>query len=236
MLLYLVLPLIITINFIYLLCVPGVVEASVVTRNKISNRTNFTKTFNDLVVPPPDEGSCHHLVDVEKTLDEAFGKVKDNATLSCNARGAYRIKPVVMSRLSRGGKTTVAIKLFDKLKSEGFFPIFISFNGNAHFKHRVDESHEHAILRRIAVQFTNETDDFNFDVDKKTLLDYIDVESKGKSVVLIIDELNVLSTTLDESAAELLRSEFLDKKNRFLVITTHIPMNLDNTDNATVYG
>ena len=203
-------------------------------RIQISKPTNFTKKLINVTAPAISDRACHHLVDIDATLAKAMKIIGKESLEECLADGAHRIKPIVMSRLSRGGKTTVAIKLFDKLKLEGFCPIFISFNGNALFKHRVGESHEHAILRRIAVQFTNETDDFNFNVDRKTLLNYIAAESKEKSVVLIIDELNVLSTTLDESAAELLRSEFLDKKNRHLVITAHIPMNLDNTGNAAV--
>ena len=200
-------------------------------RIQISKPTNFTKKLINVTAPAISDRACHHLVDIDATLAKAMKIIGKESLEECLADGAHRIKPIVMSRLSRGGKTTVAIKLFDKLKLEGFCPIFISFNGNALFKHRVGESHEHAILRRIAVQFTNETDDFNFNVDRKTLLNYIAAESKEKSVVLIIDGLNVLSTTLDESATELLLSEFLDKKNRFLVIAAHIPMRLDNTVN-----
>lgn len=166
-------------------------------------------------------------------MTDALTIVKRECPKECGADGADRIKPIVMSRFSRGGKTTVAIKLFEELKKDpNFLPIFISFNNSTHFKHRPGELHDHAILRRIAVQFTENEDDFNLNVDNKTILNYIDTQSGGKGVVLIIDELNVLSTTLDPRAAELLRSEFLDKKNRYLVITTHVPMNVDSTGNT----
>ena len=195
------------------------------------------KTLDNLTAPPEGERACRHLVDMKMTLDQALEKVKEESPQACYPRGENRIKPIVMSRLSRGGKTTVVCKLFEELKKlEDFCPIFISFNGNAHFRRRDDETHEHAILCRIAVQFTEETDDYNLDVDKDTLLDYINTQSEGRNVVLIIDELNVLNATLDDSAADLLRSEFLDKANQYLVITTHIPMNVDATCSATFLG
>lgn len=171
-------------------------------------------------------------MDIVGPVEEVVRIVQNECPQSCSPAGERRIKPVVISRLSRGGKTTIGLKLFAGLKTLGVLPIFISFNGSSNFRHRNDETHEHAILRRIAVQFTDEDDDFNLDVDRKTLLNYIDTDSNGKKVVLIIDELNMLSDKLDESAANLLRSEFLDKENRYLVITSHIPLDLDVTCNA----
>jgi hypothetical protein len=197
--------------------------------NKIQiSSSNFTKTLDDLTAPPEGSEACHHLVGIKKTLDDAMKKVRSEAPKSCGPAGERRIMPIVMSRMSRGGKTTVARRLFEEVKKEEkFCSICISFNGNANFEHRDNETHEHAILRRIAVQFTDEQNDIDFDVDKRTLLDYIDAQSNGRNVVLIIDELNALSETPDQSAANLLRSEFLDKEKRYLAITTHIPMDVD---------
>ena len=202
---------------------------------------NLTKGLDSATAPDMSvsEGACQHLVNVDPTVEETIAIVKRECVREGVPGGARRIKPVVMSRMSRGGKTTVLLNLFERLKDlDTYLPIFISFNSNTQFRHRADETHEHAILRRIAVQFmTTQTDDFNINIDSKVLLEYIAEQSVDKKVVLIIDELNRLSTNIDEAAANLLRSEFLDMKNRYLVISTHVPLDLEATHNsATVIG
>jgi len=51
----------------------------------------------------------------------------------------------------------------------------------------------------------------------------------GSPFVLLIDELNALAHPLDDSATRFLNTYFLDKVNRYLVFTTHVPMNLESS-------
>jgi hypothetical protein len=61
------------------------------------------------------------------------------------------------------------------------------------------------------------------------LLQHIDRTANGSKVVLLIDELNMLSGgPLDADVANFLKQEFLDKAGRYLVFTSHIPLNTDD--------
>jgi ABC-type molybdenum transport system ATPase subunit/photorepair protein PhrA len=55
----------------------------------------------------------------------------------------------------------------------------------------------------------------------------LDAHIGDSPFVLLIDELNELANPLDAEAGSFLRELFLDKKNRYLVFTTHVPMDLD---------
>ena len=74
--------------------------------------------------PPP------HLVDMELSVDEAMQIIKDNVAVSNMGAGETRVPPLVFSRLARGSKTTFLRLVFDRLKQEGFAPIFINCNGS----------------------------------------------------------------------------------------------------------
>jgi hypothetical protein len=61
-------------------------------------------------------------------------------------------------------------------------------------------------------------------------LNHISSAGKSAKVVLLIDELNALRSPLDGFGARFLRDEFLDKKNRYLVYTSHVLMNIDSVE------
>eukprot|EP01041_Mallomonas_annulata_P006625 gene6625-13422_t len=141
----------------------------------------------------------------------------------------YRVPPLVLMRLARGGKTLTIAKAFDELKVEGrVHPILISFNGNdgkPPFRRPVGgESHSQSILRLIAAQLDEYTpyEALNLVVDREALDRHL-----GNNVVLLIDELNSLGEPLDEDAARLLREMFLDKAHRYLVFTCHVPVSIE---------
>jgi hypothetical protein len=150
----------------------------------------------------------------------------------------YRVPPLIISRLARGGKTTALMAIFDELKSSGeFFPIIVSFNGNANFERVSDENKEETILRVIATQFYNNLQ-FNSDeivFDKQKVLAFIDQAGSSfrGGVVLLIDELNALCRPLDRAGAKFLREEILDHPKRYLVFTSHVLMNLES-DSKTI--
>jgi len=171
-----------------------------------------------------------YLVDICRTILQSMRIIRDECS---NIGGSdYRVPPLVMSRLARGGKTTALMALFDELKSSGeFLPIIISFNGSAKFERIGDENNEETILRVIAAQFFNHLPLKSEDVlfDKAKVLAWIDEAGNSfrGGVVLLIDELNALSRLLDRAGAKFLREEFLDHPKRYLVFTTHVLMNLE---------
>jgi len=143
-------------------------------------------------------------------------------------QGDIRVPPLVFTRLGRGGKTTFLWCLFNALKTEGFSPIYISFNGG--FKPREQESQLDALVRLLSMQFmlVPPTNPFSFTYDQIDLLEHIDRTSNGSKVVLLIDELNMLAGgPLGADVANFLKQEFLDKACRYLVFTSHIPLNTD---------
>ena len=143
-------------------------------------------------------------------------------------QGDTRVPPLVFTRLGRGGKTTFLWCLFNALKKEGFSPIYISFNGG--FKPREQESQLDALVRLLSMQLMQDppTNPFSFAYDQSDLLQHIDRTANGSKVVLLIDELNMLAGgPLGADVADFLKQEFLDKACRYLVFTSHVPLNTD---------
>jgi hypothetical protein len=139
---------------------------------------------------------------------------------------AQRSRPLMISRLARGGKTTLLSLLFDELKFHRKVRVmFITFNGSSNFETRRGESQRNAILRAIATQLVNigGGDSLNIECDESELDKYIG----GLPFVLLIDELNALAAPVDAEAGLMLRRLFLDKRNRSLVFTSHVPMSLE---------
>jgi len=144
------------------------------------------------------------------------------------------VPPLALVRLSRGGKTLTLVHAFLALKSENYRPIFISFNGSghSHFQRMKNETDSAAILRLIALQLGEYTADqaLLIRVNEKELDEYL-----GDNVVLLIDELNQLSDSIDGEAAKLLRRLFLDRANRYLIFSSHFPLNLEAKNFASTY-
>jgi hypothetical protein len=176
--------------------------------------------------PPLGEDACQRPIGVESVLHEAMGYIERN--IGKRTSLTSRVAPVVLSRLARGGKTTALCLLFDELKRDGrFSPIMITFNGSSYFKLYEGESHKAAILRLIATQLLGSASarlPLNAIECDETKLD---AHLGENPTVLLIDELNALGVPLDVEAGLLLRKMFLDKANRYLVFTTHVPMTVD---------
>ena len=146
---------------------------------------------------------------------------------------SVRVPPTVLSRCMRGGKTTVLMHVFDKLKSESKSPIFISFNGDSLIMPLRNESCLETMLRAIAVALLKkkpqDRDEAERVLCRKTVLqEYL---KDKKDVVLIVDEMNVLlkPSQSDDGYAEVgafLREQFLDPPGRYLIFSTHVPTSL----------
>lgn len=193
--------------------------------HQIRDRRQLTKAVSDCACPV-DPHRPLIFVGLEKTLSFSMSIIRDHLKYTC------RVPPLVISRMSRGGKTTILCELFAKLKLEGDIdPIFISFNGTLRDVKGLSQSE--SIIHMIATQITDPRD-----VGGRPIIcdeSILDEHLGDRQVVLLIDELNVLGyPTLDEEASALLKRMFLDKRNRYLVFSTHVPMSIDSTSSYMV--
>lgn len=143
-------------------------------------------------------------------------------------QGDTIVPPLVFTRLGRGGKTTFLWCLFNVLKEQAFSPIHINFNGG--FMPREQESQLDAVVRLLSMQLmlNPPAKPCSLAYDLDDLLRHIDTTAQGSKVVLLIDELNMLAGgQLGAEVASFLKTEFLDKAGRYLVFTSHIPLNTD---------
>lgn len=134
--------------------------------------------------------------------------------------------PLLCSRLARGGKSTTLCLIFEELKKHKICPIFITFNGSSTFLPRQGETQCAAILRMVALQLVDlrGIDAIRIVCNEDYLDDYL---GAACPVVLLIDELNALAAPIDEDAGRMLRRLFLDKPNRYLLFSSHVPLNVD---------
>jgi hypothetical protein len=180
----------------------------------------------------PSECPRDKLVDLEDVIQEARDLVMAELPKETGESGGYRVPPLVISRLARGGKSTFLCLLFDALKGcttatgEKVSVMIVSFNGSTTFAPVDGESQTDALIRNIVRQVIDPSvDQKKISCSEKDLDDFI-----GSSpFVLLIDELNALSHCLNIEAGSFLRRLFLDKANRYLVFSTHVPMTLDQT-------
>ena len=102
--------------------------------------------------------------------------------------------------------------------------MFVSFNGPSNFVRLEEESEEDALYRVIAAQLVVLNGHKGKVVpDWKSLDDHI-----GESpFVLLVDEINALSFPVSGKLANILKEYFLNKANRFLVISSHLPVDLE---------
>lgn len=166
----------------------------------------------------------NRLVGVEETIQEAI------AIIQKNIPNDHRVPPLALVRMYRGGKTTVLKLLYEYFENNDLnvLPIIISLNGE--FKERKDENPINALIRIIACQFINITPHDiadNYICSQKDLLEYINLIANGRSVVLLIDELDKLSVPVDPEVSNFLKKHFLDENGRYLVFTSHVALDID---------
>lgn len=137
-----------------------------------------------------------------------------------------KTSPLIYSRTSRGGKTTFLQHLFEAL-SEQYCPIAISFNYSCNHKFKSTDTPKTKLLKAIASCFVHESVDLSAcNITEASILAHI--EKAPKPMILLIDELNSLKYPLDEETSMFLKENFLDKRNRYLVYTTHLFMEVDD--------
>jgi hypothetical protein len=197
----------------------------------------FTKSMSDCkILRDSFEQSPTVFIDTETTVERCMETIQIQTAVETGEMGTVRKPPLCLSRLARGGKTTILRLLFQRLKAEGFDPVYINFNGN--FRRFRGESESEAILRLISAQLIDDAHKVKrIKCNESALEDYIQrsIAQRGRPFLLLIDELNSLANPPDEEAASLLRRVFLDPMNRYLVFSTHLPVFVDTTV-STVLG
>ena len=173
----------------------------------------------------------HYLVAMKETVRHAMEITQRQISLY------ERVPPLVYACMARGGKTTFLYELFDQLQKVGVLPVFITF---LDYNPSTRETALQSITRQIAsqllsLQLTPLEQDRLFVADPDTLWRYIDTVCADRPVVLLIDELNMLGYPLDREAAIALKHEWLDRKGRYLIFSSHVPLNLDESMAAASY-
>ncbi len=176
----------------------------------------FTKSVTECTCP-----SNNNLPDSFIGVEAALNTAQQNIMNKLSQ--VERTPPLMISRTSRGGKTTLLYLLFNQLKNNGMNPIFISFNEG--YICRQELTQKEAILHLIATQLTD-PDVIN---GRSIICDEgkLDEHLGNGPVILLIDELNALSYPINEEAGRMLKKLFLDKRNRYFVFSTHVPMDID---------
>ena len=164
-----------------------------------------------------DSKQCPRPYGVDAFVDAAIVVVKKYISQD------VRTPPLMISSLARGGKTTALNALFVALKElNGVRPVIVSFNGNSGFVKGLGETCCEAFLRVVAAQFVSNPKGI-FSCTEEAL----ETHFGEATIVLLIDELNALCAMLDEDLSLLLKKIFLDRPNRYLVFTSHYPMEVD---------
>jgi hypothetical protein len=191
----------------------------------------FVRSIDECSFSDP-EYTPRHYVGMDLVVTQCLSEIRGRYRNVTTDDGSYRKSPLGISRLGRGGKSTVLRKLFNALKKSDMKvnPVYISFNGN--FKFQDGESQAQAILRMIASQLINTGGSTSVDLvcDEEYLEKYI--RESERPLILLIDELNSLGNPLQTNAAILLRKMFLDPADRYLVFSTHAYLTVDSTINA----
>ena len=177
--------------------------------------------------------NCPEPIGLDKTINEALSITSSHIQESSNSSGTYRKPPLLISRMARGGKTTVLLAIFDRIKATGNNAMFITFNGSSNFKRLYEESEEEAFYRVIAAQLVDLNGYRGKIVPDWEFLDHHIGESP---FVLLVDEINALSFPVSGKLSIILKNYFLDKANRFLVFSSHLPVDLEGDFNRESAG
>jgi hypothetical protein len=82
----------------------------------------------------------------------------------------------------------------------------------------------------MIVESTNTDTDYLFQCDLPDLLHRLnEINGKGKTIILLIDELNKMGVPLDPDTSSFLTKTFLDKKGRYLIFSSHVQFYVDDS-------
>ena len=171
---------------------------------------------------PLGEDCCKNLVGISEALQEATEVIHKSIIKETST--SYRKAPLVISRCPRGGKTTLLSNLHSKLSQQGLLCLSVSFNGVSGFIRNNDETDADALYRVVTNQLIR---NINPQMPRQANWELLDAHIGTSKFVILIDEVNALTPMIGAQLAFVLKKYFLDKKDRFLVLTTHHPFVAD---------
>eukprot|EP01062_Namystynia_karyoxenos_P028646 TRINITY_DN21678_c0_g1_i6.p1 TRINITY_DN21678_c0_g1~~TRINITY_DN21678_c0_g1_i6.p1 ORF type:complete len:652 (+),score=213.19 TRINITY_DN21678_c0_g1_i6:61-1956(+) len=191
------------------------------------------------LVPGDDDCPIYKQADIKRCLEVCMAQIEEELGKNTSETGGYRVPPLMLSRCARGGKTTMLCRLFEEIKKKGWFPIFVSFNGDgaeAITKLARETDYKETLLRGIAWNMMDESargkvgGKQSFQCPETSIDDAI--KGKDKRVVLLVDEMNALidpdktdhAKEETQEIGDFLRKKFLDPKGRYLCFTSHMPV------------
>lgn len=177
--------------------------------------------------------SCSNPVGVVDAVMEAENIIHEFISKAHN--DSQRKPYLLLSRLSRGGKTTILRSLYNQLRKSDINALYVTFN--PHSNSKIDgEAEDDALFRVITNELATR---YKADRDSPRVVDWSGLNQHigDSKFVLIIDEINMLSKRIKGRLSRCLRDYFIDPKDRFLVMSSHMPVFIDETsDDSSNYN
>lgn len=214
-----------------------------VSKETLSSTSKW-KPLSELVnLPTSEKNKPENYVALDESVDASIKIIRDWVVRESDMSGTLRKPPLVISRMARGGKTTLLQGIFDALKRDGdsYYPMIISFNESSGFQRLQNETSLHALLRLISSQLLTSppssasasasslSSPSSPPISSMEMIQHINEEIQRKQgrFILLIDEINRLGLPLDVTASDFLKKHFLDPLNFYLVVTSHVLFDID---------
>ena len=181
--------------------------------------------------------ACPQFVDDRDCVGTLLNSVKTHLLQTDAVGGTDRVPVTVVSRCSRGGKTTALARLYSAIARDSLFadviPLFVDCNGSSGLNVTNDTTFN-VLLRAIAralLPATTEASELQSLAHHGVVTEAAVIDAIGdRPVVLLIDEINRVfhnDPSPDQGASRkdacaFLRDHFVTKAGRYLVMTTHV--------------
>ncbi|CAE7275600.1 unnamed protein product [Symbiodinium microadriaticum] len=214
----------------------GVARGTIVFGGQTLPQEKDLAQLSEVGVPSATVRKGQTLAGIKECIQNCMSLIQQYINES-DETGATRVPPTCAARCARGGKTTFLQKLFEKLATAGYFPIFTSFNGESPVKRRENEPADQWLYRTIAYALVLPSDSLlrqdlaskfgKRTCEESTLVTYF---NSKENVVLLVDELNQLLLKSDDEAekkaeqraSRFMKEVFLGVRGRYMVFTSHI--------------
>ena len=214
--------------------------------DNLSIRVPYNKPFvkaleNCAYTPMSPSCTCQSSVGLKESVDATVEMImKELPDEDTDENGSLPKKPIIFSRSELGGKTSTLMAVFDRLQgaqlgADRVRVMLISFKSSSGFIRREGETQKQAILRVIAQQLVEGTED---ELDRLLVDEYaLDKYIGERPFVLSVDQIDALSPyePLNVEAAYTLRALFV-QENRHLLMSTLVPMGIESVARWNVRG
>ncbi len=191
----------------------------------------FKDSMTPISVPLPklsESGAIPPFIASGNWIKGLCSKVLKNANLMDSENP--RVTAVIVTRCSRGGKTSSLHELIRKVRAvdDSYALIYVSFNSETPVEEWENENPLGALCKRIVFTSLNQEeqgtsrhlqfDNFKtqYDVSPASVVKWLDTEK----CILVVDELHKI--TMNEEIASSLKHNFLLRPGRGLVFSSHV--------------